>query len=185
MNPIIEQTIYYAIVLLLGFLMVTFLQRGFFMKFLKVKISLGRLVMVKIRAVNRDHYSVGKIEDGFLIFKMHKNYRRLCIPDNRIFYRSLGVTWVDIEEEKNAFCYADYSTVTGFDADKFENLYLRTLYKPTLNDNTHKIIVVGLLIIFILVASMFFFLYKHDTILKSIVPMIQELHSGVVAAATK
>jgi len=184
MHPIFIQAGYYAIVLFLGFFIVAFIQRGFFLKFLRVKISFGRLIMVKVKSVNRDHYSVGRVEDNFLLFKLYKDWRRLTIPGAFVFYRSLGVSWVDIDEERNALCCPDYSTLPGYDAVKFSDLLKRALQKPAITDNKDKLVFAGLLLIIILIAFMFFFLYKHDTLLKSVIPMIQKTQTATVTAAT-
>lgn len=182
-NPILEQTLYYAIVMLLSVFLVSLLQKGFFMNFLRAKISFGRLIIIKLKAVNRDHFAVGKIEDGFLIFKCPDGLKRLCIPDGSVFYRALGIAWIDIDEEKNAICKPDYSTVTGFDAAKFQNLFVRTLYKPSIKDNTTKILIGCMILAIIGIIGIGFAVYKQNYLLQALGQQISQL-KGVITAAS-
>lgn len=146
MNPILTSTLSYMIVLILALVIMSFMQRGFFWKFFKVKISFGKLVIVKVRSINRDYYRVGRIESGFLLFKGSGKYDvRVSVPDSSFFYRSIGVNWIDLEEQKNAISKTDYTAVTGFDAEKYNNLYIRALTKPQLL-NTDEKILIGLII---------------------------------------
>lgn len=161
MHPIFMQAIYYSVVMILSFLIVSFLLKGFFWKFFKVKLSFGRLVLIKIRAINRDYYKVGKFEEGFIVFKDKKFWKRLAIEDKNILYRSLGVYWVDLDEEKNALSKTDYTPVPGFDAGKYANLYTRALYKPSIQDNKERLILGLLFIIVIGIAIGLFMLYAQ------------------------
>lgn len=166
-NPIIVQALYYGAVLVLGFFLVNFIQRGFFLKFLRVRMSLGRLVLIKIREVNRDLYATGEIIEGFLVFKQKtaggkKETKRVSIPkDKAIFYRTIGITMVDIDSERNSFCTIDYEAADGFDAVKFQDLYLRALYKPALLDANQKLIIVLIAVNMLLVIGCLYMEYRN------------------------
>ena len=162
MNPIIIQTIYYAAVMVLTLVVVGLLQRGFFWKFFRVKVSFGKYILCKIRAVNRDYFRVGRIEEGFLVYKSEQGKKRIPIKDNSVFYRSIGPAWVDVDEEKNALGKHDYSTVSGFDAIKYNDLFLRALHRPKIADNKEKIVIGCLVLIIVAIAVVGFFIYKQD-----------------------
>lgn len=161
MNPIFTQAMYYMIVVLLSFGMVGFIQKGFFWKYFRVRLSFGRLVIVKIRGITRDFFAVGDIQENFLVFKVNKEKKKINVKNSEVFYRSLGCIWVDVDEIKNALSKTDYSAIDGFDAVKYESLYARALYKPSITDNKEKILFV-LVIIAIIVAGISVFLsYKN------------------------
>ena len=69
MSPISIGLLYNLIVFVLALAFIGFLQRGFFWPFIRVKVSFGKYVLIKIRAINRDHYRMGEINEGFLIYK--------------------------------------------------------------------------------------------------------------------
>lgn len=152
MHPVFVQTIYYGILMVITIGMVGFIQNGFFWKYFKVRMSFGRLILVKIKAINRDFFAVAKIEENMLVFKVHGEQKRISIKDSKPFYRCLATSWVDVDDEKNAVLNPDYTATEGFDAVKHNNLYLRALYKPSLNTTKEKLIVAGIIIIAIGVA---------------------------------
>jgi hypothetical protein len=155
-TALLYQTLSYGAVLLLSIMFFSFLLRGFFWKFLKVKMSMGRLILIKCRTPVRDFFYIGEIEKGFLIFKFKEENRkhvgRISIDTSKFtpFYKCLGVLWVDINEEKSAIMLHDYTAVSGFDVRKYSDLLLKALQQPTIQSNREKIII-GLLIVVILV----------------------------------
>lgn len=157
-HPVWIQTIYYMVSWMILLLFLGFIQKGFFWKYLKVKMSFGKLILIKVRGLTRDFFCIGEIDKNFLIFKVHKENKRINVEDKSVFYRCLGPIWCDVDEQKNALCKVDYSTISGFDAVKYEDLYTRALYKPAITDNKEKImlgllvaIAIGIVIIGILV----------------------------------
>lgn len=180
MNAIFIQAIYYGVVMILTLVLLGVLMRGFMWKFIKVKISFGRLLMVKVKAINRDYYAVGRIDEGFLIYKVKKAQKRIDVPDPACFYRSLGVTWVDVDEEKNCVFKPDHSAVKGFDAIKYNNLYKRTLYQPQIADNKEKLIIGAIIICIIISAATLFFLYKQSAVVGQIFQKISEIKANTI-----
>lgn len=145
MNPIILQMVYYVIVGLLFFFTVGFMQRDFFYPFLSVKMSFGKFILVKVRTIHRDYCRKGRIEDGnILMFSPSRGKEvRLVIPANeKVFYRFMGVIMCDVDEEKNAFGTYDFSTVSGYDGERINDLIKRALKKPALNDPIMRIILI-------------------------------------------
>lgn len=185
MHPIIIQTISYAVVLVLALIIISFLQRGFFWKYVRVRLSFGRFVLVKIRAVNRDYYSVGSVEEGFLLFKIGKHFKRLVIPDGSYFYRSLGISWCDVDDTTGGIAKLDFSGVAGFDPVKYNNLYLRALYTPkTGEDMLEKIVIAGLIVLGLLIIAVGFFVYNMSNDITAIKGTVATLKAGTVITAT-
>ena len=178
--PILIQAAYYFVVLVLGLLIVAIVQKGFFVPYIKVRLSFGKFLLCKIRAVNRDYFRVGRIEEGFLVYQGVSGIKRISIEDSSVFYRSIAVVWIDIDDEKNAICKPDYSAIPGFDAIKYDNLYKRALTRPSVNDNREKIIIgmLGLGLLFLVVLG--FLVYKNGYSLEFIMQKIGSI-GGTVA----
>jgi len=177
-HPIIIQMVYYAVTMILTILLIGLLQKGFFFAFLRVKLSFGALVLVKARAINRDYFSVGMVEEGFLLYNSVAGVKRLSVDDSACFYRVLGTNWIDVDDIKNAICKIDYSIVSGFDSIKHTALYVRALYKPNLNNKVTKIIIGCLILLIFLVIATAFFVYKQNYSLE----FINSQMAGVVEA---
>ena len=140
MHPVFIQTFYYAVVMLLSVLVLGLTMRGFLFKYLRVRMSFGRLILVKIRGISRDHFVVGFIDESFLVYKHKKEEKRINLKDKNAIYRSVAVSWIDVDEQTNAVCNVDYSPVEGFDAIKYQNLYIRALYRPTIQTNKERML---------------------------------------------
>lgn len=180
-HPVFIQAFYYMIVLVLGMGCISFFMRGFFWKYVKVRMSFGRLILVKVKSINRDYYSVGSISDGFLLYKAPTGEKRIDIKEvKNPIYRSLAVNWVDVDERTNGVCCPDYSTITGFDAVKYSDLYIRCLYKPTLNDTKEKIMFALLIVIGIAVAVTLVICWTEYGL---ITQLVQNSVKGVVTPA--
>ena len=171
-NPIIAMTLGYFGVVLLAFLVINFLTAGFLRVFMEVKGSRGKKIMTNIYAVNRNYAKSGIVDNGFYIYKDGNGHeKRMKIPEKTIvFYRFLNITWVNVDEEKNVFVQPNGQEVNGFDAEKYNNLYLRTLYRPAVMDQKQQLMfiltiisAVGVLILLGVVA--FVLMKKVDLII--------------------
>jgi hypothetical protein len=122
----------YLGVFLLAMFLFNFLMAGFLRTYLAVKASRGAKVLVQVVTVARNYYRTGKVEDGFLVYKdFNKHEKRLSIPRNvNVFYRTLNITAINVDEEKNTIILPHGEQVTGYDAEKMNSLYLRALYRP-------------------------------------------------------
>ena len=115
------------------------------MPYLKVKASSGRLVLVKVRSKLRDYFKAGEVIDNTLKFKSaNKHSRTLNLPEQNAFYKAFNVTCIDVDESKNAIYTLDNGAVTGYDAEKYDDLILRALLKPALNNK--KLIIIMLMV---------------------------------------
>ena len=179
-NEILVQTGYYAVVMFITLFLIGFLQKGFFWEFFKIKISFGKYIMVKVKAVNRDYYRVGSISEGMLVYKMAKyDTKRITIKNQNVFYRSIGVLWVDVDEELNAIIDPiNLEGVTGYDPVKYNNLYVRALTRPNIKDKIDQIILAGVILLAVLIAVVGFLLFKQGT-------QIEALHGLVANASSK
>ena len=171
-NPIIAMTLGYLGVVVLAFFVINFLMAGFLKTFMQVKGSRGKKILTNVYAVNRNYAKAGFVDNGFYVYTDdNKHEKRLCIPNNlNIFYRFLNITWVNVDEETNNFISPDGSAINGFDAEKYNNLYKRTLYRPALDDTREQIkfilaIVTALLLIIILAVIFLVVVKKLDLLI--------------------
>lgn len=188
-HPVFVQTFAYMIVLIIALMFTAVFQRGFWTKYVKVRMSFGRLVMVKIRSSLRDSFAIGWVTEGFLVYKQkvdgEKATIRLAIPKGaKAFYRCMAVVWCDVDDETHAITCADYSTVPGFDAQKHSDLHTRALMRPVIGRNYEKI-VIGLLIVTALVGLGALFLsfagYSQITALTDAMPGLLQRTGTVVS----
>lgn len=134
----------YVGVFLLSTFVFNFLMAGFLKTYLIVKGSRGAKVLVQVFTVSRTYYKAGYVDNGFLVYKdAKKNEKRLSIPEDiNVFYRSLNVTCISVDEEKNTIILPSGKGVNGFDAEKMNNLYLRTLYRPEIQSPKEQLMFV-------------------------------------------
>lgn len=181
MNPVIAWTLASGAFFVLLFGVLSWITNGFIIPFLRVKGSREGLFFVLVRSTLRDYFRIGHIEEGFIVYKKRhsKEITRLRVPegtgtrDSQIFFRFLGVYWVQVDENKNAIVQIDFNPVSGFDAEKFEGLIKRALYKPSPYDTTYKIIlilVVVVLLVGLVNIGMGAYIYKAVKVLQSINP---------------
>lgn len=148
LQKIFAQIAAYAAVLIIGYVGINFLSGGFLSKFLKVKMSRGRLTLVKIVGVSRSYFRTGLITENWLIFSdSEKQKRRLNVPGAYAIEYVMGVRAIAIDDEKNAIILPSGEMVEGFDAVKAENLHVRALTSPREQDKMLKII------LFLLIAN--------------------------------
>ena len=189
MSPILLQTIYYAVVMMMSLVFVDLLTQGFFHKYVKVFGSLGRQCFIKVRQTTYDGITIGKEDEGFLIFKYHGKGYRMPIPnDKKVFYRFLFVSWIDVDGEKWAITQADYSAVSSSDPSKVENLMNRILTLPEdddINQTKTLIIVAVILGILIITALIFEFILmqKIDGLSRTVLTIVQQTTPTVQSAS--
>ena len=187
LGAIMLQTFYYAVAMLFGIIILAFLQKGFFWKYVKVRLSFGRLILVKIRSTIRDYFSVGEMEEGFIVFKIKKEKYRISIsPEDKPFYRCLAANWIDISEENWGICKTNYATVSGFDPKKYSDLLTRALMRPSVTSNQEKIILVLLIFTMVLVIAAIYMGYKNGQsldALKGVPDLIRGVKATVIGGS--
>jgi hypothetical protein len=160
LNDMLMFMLSYALILVIGFIIINWLSGGFFSVFIKVKLSRGRLVFVEVKSKLVHYYVPGRIQGGFLVYhdreskrNKQKEPKRLAIPEDNVFYRSGGCNCVKVDEDKNCLFVFNLDGVSGFDAIKWSNLLSRALTKPALEDDGKtRILIIVILIAVILLA---------------------------------
>lgn len=142
-------TLSYAILFVLFFGLMQFLSDGFFTTFLRVRASRGKKILVGVYSLTGKYYRVGVLDGTVLKYKDRAgNKRSVDVKDGESVYRCMSVFCVDVDEVKNSVMRPDFSAVEGFDAVKFDNLLVRAVYAPRLDDlRTKGLIVLGALVV--------------------------------------
>ena len=149
----------YLGIILIGFALMNFLTGGFLITFLRVKASRGKKVLVKVKSVTDSYYKIGKVSEKTLTYRARdqKENKKIPVPDGEIFYRSMSVWGCDVDEENNSFITPKGEIVATYDAEKYDQLITRALYKPTLMDKNEKImlLMIGAVILGIVITVFF------------------------------
>lgn len=139
--------------ILLCFGVINFFMGGSFMPWLRVKTSRGKKILVRVRTIVQDYYKSGIIDKGMLVFKdREKEERRISVGDGMV-YRGMGVNNIDVDDESNGVVKRSFEAVSGFDAVKYNYLYLRALFRPENMTKEIRIIIVLLVLVLIGVAA--------------------------------
>lgn len=159
----------YVGVFVLTLLAVNFLLGGLFGPYIKVRGSRGKLVLVKVKHIVRDYFVTGKVEETFLVFKdRKKETRRINLVDKTCIYRSMAVSCIDVDDEKNTIITYSNTHAPGFDAVKFEDLHVRALMKPALIDNNQLIMIILLVVIMLVSFGILAKLFSVAKLLKAL-----------------
>lgn len=160
MNPIFEQMIYYGIVVVLAFFLMGFLMRGFMWKYIRVRLSFGRLVLVRVISLPSDYFEVGRIEEDMLVFKRVFTHR-ISIIDSTYLMRAIGITWAYVDGRTWGILNPNLQGVDGYDPEKWEHLLTRALFRPSITGQREKIIIILLVVVIIGLLAMAMFVYHR------------------------
>jgi hypothetical protein len=154
----------YVGVLVLGFSLINFLSAGFLIRFIRVKASGGSKILLKVRSATDHYFKVAQFSERTLRYtaRGQKEKKLIPIPKENFLYRSMKVWCADVDEEKNCFITPEGKELETYDAEKYEQLVARALYKPTLMDKNEKIILILLIAIILGVVILFFFVKGID-----------------------
>lgn len=143
----------FGIVVFGGMLLINWLMNGFFFKFLKVKASRGRKIMVNVHTkIGNPIPTIGWIEGKVLRFHTpesrandKKNPLRIPINDKNVFYRQYGIIFCNYDEATPCLMLPSLEGVKTWDPIKWNELYQRALNKPSPEPNKNIILIIILL----------------------------------------
>jgi len=176
----------YVGIIVIGFALINFLSGGFLIKFIKVRASRGKLVLVKVRSITDHYYRTGLISEKSLRYTARGQSDRKIIPlpAGNILYRSMAVWCIDVDEESNDIINTSGESVQTYDAEKYEQLIIRALYKPALMDKNEKIMLILLIACVLGVVIVFFFVKGIDGHIAEIqeqLKLLKDISSGSIA----
>jgi hypothetical protein len=145
----------YLAILLGGYALLNWLSAGVLGGFIRVKSSRGRFVLVIVHTKLRSYVSKGWLEGEDLVYydkeskaNKQKTPKRVN-ADRDCFYRFMGVWACNVDEAKNNLIKPDGSVKPGFDAIRWNNLFLRALMKPSAEEKNNALLIALLILTFL------------------------------------
>ena len=169
----------YVAIIVIAYAIINFLSAGFLGIFIKVRASRGKLVLVKVHSMTDQYYKAGSISERALSYKARgqKEKKRIPIPEGTGFYRALMVWCIDLDEETNAIIQPTGESIDTYDAEKYEQLITRALYKPALTNQNDKIVLILLGVLVLGVIILFFYSKNIDGRTVLILEQLKNLNS--------
>ena len=187
-----QQIIYIALsCFVLGFSIWIILLKNFLINWIKVKFSGGTKILTKIVNIQGDYYTTSVYNKQHLALisrarSDNKEPRRLIWVDptqeGNAFYRSFGVTCVDIDDSKDSVYFRfdkEYVNVPPVNTEYYDELVKTALAKPSeegigfFNAKTWQImIIIGMLICI----GLAFFVYKDVKAVKEQQVLLHDEH---------
>jgi len=167
MNDIFYFIISYSIIFFGTFALMDFLTSGLVMKFIIVKISMGRKVLIQIHGISRRYFRIGKIEENLLNYKDGKIQKSLT-PQKSDFTDFLGCKMVELDSATNGIVRADFSTVEGSDPTVFDTMLHRILTLKMMDANMIKIILILLVVVVLGLGFVGFKIISLESIISNI-----------------
>lgn len=135
------------------YLGINFLTKGFIGQYLKVKMSRGRLVLVKCYDITDTFYKAGKFDTrkNLVVKDRQKKAHTFSKVDKSYIGRELGMNVIEVDLIKGIIIKKDFSTATGYDLTMVDDIVNRALMLPKLNkddvwETAEKIILIVILV---------------------------------------
>jgi len=145
--------------ILMLFVSLNIMTKGFLLQYLKVKGSQGRLILARIHSVTDTYYRSCKIVEGaFEATTRSKEKKRLPIADSEYscyINRELGISVIDTDEDFKKLYNYDFKGVAFFDkydAGRNQSLFLRIKNRPQAV-NKKEAIILAVVVISLLVVG--------------------------------
>lgn len=165
------------------------LSRGFFTKWLSVRMSQGNKWLIRVWTINGTYYRAGKVDGVLLTYKDRAKNKRALMVREGCAYKSFGVDVIEVDEEKNAVrvvmrdgieelakqepikVNGGFAAVEGFDAVQFDNLLVRAIQLSRLMDPKIKLILILVVIVGFLAIVGAYFGYQANDGVKTLLEM--------------
>jgi hypothetical protein len=159
----------YITVIVLAFLFMNWISNGFIFPSMLVKLSRGRKTLVFVSSMNGGYYRAGKLVGGFLLYKdSEKEEHRVPVSGAECVGHIGNTKAIIVDEDTDTIIKPDYKADKGFDGVKFQNLYIRALMSPTLQDKTIKLIATAVVVAAIASVVSLYLIYRQGIKLSEI-----------------
>lgn len=154
MNEILVQTLQilgaYVFLVIVMFLALNWLTKGFIRAFLTVRASRGGKILTVIHSVNDVYYKPGIFSGNDYYFKNRKGEECIYakIPPN-VIYNTMGVQALEIDEVNSCLFTRAGAIIQGNDPVHVDHLIKRALESPAEKSLLYKIVIVCLIILII------------------------------------
>lgn len=171
----------YLTVIILAIAFINWITNGFIIPAMRVKLSRGRLTLGFINSMNGNYYRAGKISNGFFIYKDNeKEKHRVSVDGAECVGHIAGTKAVYVDEVSNICLKPDFTSGKGFDAVKYENLYVRALMSPDVQDKLMKVLVIGIILAAACSAVGLILIYRQGMQITTILNALASISSQVV-----
>jgi hypothetical protein len=172
---------------LVGFFFGVWRIRGFWFKYVNVKGSKGKKVMVLINTNTGKDYVVGKLYESIIEIKYRKKVKRIMNVKSCL-YRSMGIYWIDVNDGEWIPIRPRIGLPVDYDQEVNDNIIIRLITRPTLNKDLLKLLtLVGVGLVFLLcVANLVMVnkMGKQVAALQGIPGMIQQSTNYIIGNYT-
>ena len=174
---------------LIGFMTWIFLLKNFAVSWLKVRMSGGKKILIKVVSPIGDYFVAGEYHKSHLEFKPRKRrdnkdpHRLIYVESIKdAIYSSFGVKCIDVDDNKDSVYYRyndSYKSVTGTNTEYIDELVKTALAKPSeegigfFNAKTWQAIV---LISIVLLGVLAFMVYKNTKEINEKMFLLHEEH---------
>lgn len=181
MNPLLATILGYLAVFIMALVVAQLLTKGLFSKYLFTKIGKRKgKVLLLIRTPIFDYEKIGILREGVLRYKDRDKTQRLIIVPEDAPFNWLGIVVVQLDETKNAVMKRDYSAVTGYDANKMDDLMLRALNRSRLNDFKQKLMILLVVVCIIALLSIVQVVLLNN-LKKTMITMLSSIDAKLLA----
>jgi hypothetical protein len=141
MYDLMLQVVAYAIIVFGSFLIYNFLSKGFLLTYIRVKASRGKNILVRVYTCIGKYYAIGVVKKDVLTYKQRnsKDIGTIDLEAAEIL-DEMGVKVVEIHETTGKVISKNWDAVNGQNIDKFDQLLVRALQGPRLQDKTKEML---------------------------------------------
>jgi len=149
---IVVETLYfigsYTGIVLILFIAINWLSKGWLWHFLRVKSSKGKKVLCAVYSPTDVYYKAGHFQDNALTYKSRDGENKTLSRVTREHtYNAMGVFCIDIDEVNSTIFDRNKNEIKGNDAGSVNSLLARAMYRSSAEDLKHKIIMIMLALI--------------------------------------
>ena len=156
----------YIVAGLLFYLLLNFLTKGFIGQYIKVKMSRGRLILVKCYDVTDTYYKAGCVDSkrNLVIKDRNKKVHTFSNITPEFIGRELGMNLTEVELVKGLLVKRDFSGYSAYDLTMLDEMVNRALMLPKLNkdDNWEKAEKIILIAILLIVGVTLYLVFSKD-----------------------
>jgi len=134
----------YIIIATMTIFFLNWVSNGFLFPSIRVKLSRGKKIFVVVHSINGQYYKAGMITGSFLKYiDNEKNEHRVNVDDPSFVGYTGGTKSIHVDEKTDKVLKPDLTSGKGFDGALYENLYIRALLSPGLQDQKMRIILIA------------------------------------------
>lgn len=163
MNEVIQQLLYFSAsyigIILVFFIGVNFLTKGFLLTYLSAKFSRGRKMLVRIHSLSDIYFKANKVSDKKIEVKDRNGEKHMLTIDQSQVYHTMGIASIDYDEVSNEVVKIDGERTPGLDPVRAQNLVIRAIDigRRTANKGKEKIIfIVSIITLGVCVLTLYF-----------------------------